>query len=399
MDIKLNAADEAFRREVKKFLAEHVPPSPILNRSQRFGGQINTIGNWQKVLYEKGWSAPNWPKQYGGTGWNETQKHIWYEESTIAGAPGGNGFGLHMAGPVIYTFGTDAQKEQHLKGILSGEISWCQGYSEPGAGSDLASLKTSAMREGDDYIVNGQKIWTSFAHLADWMFCLVRTDSSGKPQEGISFLLIDMKTPGIEVRPIVSIDHEHHLNEVYFTDVRVPVTNRVGEENKGWTYAKFVLANERTGIAGVAGRKIHLKKLKELASLEYASDGRKLAEEEAFQRRLADLEIRLMALEITSLRILSDVAAGREPGPGASSLKIFATEISQELETMTLEAAAHYALPRQNEIIHGGNESGQSGPHYLAEAYIAYAIGRASTIYGGTNEIQRNVIAKSVLGL
>ncbi|MAN63303.1 MAG: pimeloyl-CoA dehydrogenase large subunit, partial [Parvibaculum sp.] len=262
MDLSLKPEDDAFRAEVRSFLEDALPQDVKEAPSVGVAIEKPLLKKWHKILADKGWAAPHWPVEHGGTGWTITQKHIWDEEVSRAGAPRLMAFGLSMVGPVIYAFGNEEQKAQHLPGILNGDVWWCQGYSEPGSGSDLSSLKTKAVRDGDDYIINGQKIWTSYAHEADWIFCLVRTDDSGKQQEGISFVLIDMKTPGVEVKPIVSIDGLHHLNEVFFTDVRVPVANRIGEEGKGWTYAKFLLVNERTGIAGVAQSKMAVDRLK-----------------------------------------------------------------------------------------------------------------------------------------
>ena len=256
---------DTFRTEVRAFLAESLTAELTKAAELGFGIARSEGAKWHKALFDQGWVAPEWPVEHGGTGWSATQQHVFSEELALAGAPMLMPFGLGMVGPVIYTFGTQEQKDQHLPGVLDGSTWWCQGYSEPGSGSDLASLKTTAVREGDTYVVNGQKIWTTNAHKADWIFALVRTDTECKPQRGISFLLIDMKTPGLDVKPIVSIDGMHHLNEVYFTDVRVPVTNLIGEENKGWTYAKFLLGHERSGIAGVAGSKRAVQALKEIS--------------------------------------------------------------------------------------------------------------------------------------
>ena len=304
-----------------------------------------------------------------------------------------------MVGPVIYTFGTDEQKAQHLPGILDGSVWWCQGYSEPGSGSDLASLKTRAEREGDEYVVNGQKIWTTNAHKADWIFALVRTDFDGKPQTGITFLLIDMNTPGIEVKPIVSIDGLHHLNEVYFTNVRVPVANRIGEENKGWTYAKFLLGHERTGIAGVASSQRAVEALRELSATERSSDGGRLADDEEFTSRLDETEVRLQALASTEARLLAALENGGNPGAESSMLKIVGTEIQQALQTLRVEAVAYYALPFELPLVQGESNDTPPGPDYAVTAVSDYNFGRAASIYGGSNEIQKNVLAKAVLGL
>ncbi|MEE2731402.1 MAG: acyl-CoA dehydrogenase family protein [Pseudomonadota bacterium] len=388
MDIQLTPNDVAFRDEVRAFLHEKL--------SERFtkavvGGQIDkdTIIEWQKILYEQGWIAPNWPKQYGGTGWSITQKFIFENECAEAGAPAVVPFGLKMVAPVIYSFGNDEQKARFLPDILQSNVWWCQGYSEPGAGSDLAALQTKAERDGDDYIVNGQKIWTTYAQHADWIFCLVRTDSNAKKQEGISFLLIDMKTPGIEVRKIDSIDNKHSLNEVFFDNVRVPVANRIGEENKGWTYAKYLLTHERTAIAGVAQSKKAIEQLKGIAAQEM-SGGKPLLEDEMFCAKLAQIEVDLMALEYTELRAIASVADGGAPGPESSILKIRGTEIQQALSELAVEACGYYA--------HALGQQG-IGNDYAAPVSAKYLYGRAATIYGGSNEVQKNIIAKMVLGL
>ena len=387
MDIQLTPNDVAFRDEVRAFLQEKL--------SAKFtkavvGGDIDkdTIVEWQKILYEQGWIAPNWPKQYGGTGWSITQKFIFENECAEAGAPAVVPFGLKMVAPVIYTFGSDEQKQRFLPDILQSNVWWCQGYSEPGAGSDLAGLQTKAERDGDDYIVNGQKIWTTYAQHADWIFCLVRTDSNAKKQEGISFLLIDMKTPGIEVRKIDSIDNKHSLNEVFFDNVRVPVANRIGEENKGWTYAKVLLTHERTAIAGVPQSKKAIEQIKEIAAQEM-SGGKPLIEDEMFCAKLAQIEVDLMALEFTELRAIASVADGGAPGPESSILKIRGTEIQQAVSELAVEACGYYAHAMGYGI---GND-------YASPVSTKYLYGRASTIYGGSNEVQKNIIAKMVLGL
>ena len=399
MDIELAKEDEAFRAEVRQFIAENLTKELAGKVTVGASAERSVLRGWQKSLYERGWIAVNWPTEYGGTGWTAMQKFIFNEEMALANAPRLSPFGLSMVGPVIYTFGNEEQKKQHLSGILSGDTAWCQGYSEPGSGSDLASLKTKAVRAGDDYIVNGQKIWTSYAHEADWIFCLVRTDDSVKQQAGITFLLIDMKTPGIEVKPIVSIDGLHHLNEVFFTDVKVPVTNRIGEENKGWTYAKFLLVNERTGIAGVPESKRSIARIKEIAHKERLGDGGALADDPAFRHKLTEIEIKLTGLEFTNLRILADAAAGRPAGPSSSTLKIVGTEVQQSLAELAVEAIAFYAQPFQKEQLLGTSNEPPVGPDYGVATASAYNFGRAASIYGGSNEIQRNVIAKAVLGL
>ena len=394
MDTAFAQEDLAFRDEVAEFFdtafdediaARLSSPDPAVFPA--------AIIEWQKRLHERGWIAPGWPVEYGGTGWDATKTFIFETERASRGIRDVLPFGLKMVGPVIYTFGTDEQKERFLPRILATDEWWCQGYSEPGSGSDLASLKTKAVRDGDDYIVNGAKIWTSYAQFADWIFCLVRTSTEGKKQEGISFLLIDMKSPGIKVNPIVSIDAHHSLNEVEFNDVRVPVANLIGEENKGWTYAKALLAHERTAIAGVADSKRGVEIIKKFASAE-VNGGTRLIDEPLFQKRLSDLEIDLMALEFTELRVLASVASGGAPGAESSLLKIKGTEIQQAVQELTMEVAAYFqgVLPGAPEADVLGNELGP-------KAFKSYMYGRASTIYGGSNEVQRNIIAKAVLGL
>ncbi len=399
MDLSLNRDDVAFRNDVRAFLAASLPREIAEALSVGVSVAKPLLKRWHKILHQQGWVAPAWPKDQGGTGWTTTQQHIFDEECANANAPRLMPFGLSMVGPVIYTFGSAEQKAQHLPGILSGETWWCQGYSEPGSGSDLASLKTKAVRDGDNYIVNGQKIWTSYAHQADWIFCLVRTDDKSKPQEGISFLLIDMKTPGVTVRPIISIDELHHLNEVFFEDVRVPVANRIGEENKGWTYAKFLLTHERTGIAGVPGSKKAVEMLHRIAASERGDDGHCLADEQAFQRSLAEIEIKLAGLEITNLRILADAAAGQAVGEKSSILKIIGTEVQQALQVLAVEAIGYYTLASHRDRLEGQINAPMVGPAYGETIFASYGFGRAATIYGGSNEIQRNVLAKAVLGL
>lgn len=390
---------DAFRQEIREFLKRELTPDLADAAKLGFGIRRAEGSRWHRKLYEAGWIAPNWPTEHGGTGWTETQKHLFAEELALAGAPMIMPFGVGMVGPVIYTFGTEAQKAQHLPGILDGSVWWCQGYSEPGSGSDLASLKTRAERDGDDYVVNGQKIWTTNAHKADWIFALVRTDAEAKPQRGISFLLIDMATPGIEVKPIVSIDGLHHLNEVYFTDVRVPAANLIGNENEGWTYAKFLLGHERTGIAGVAASQRAVQALRSISAAERASDGTRLADDADFVTRVDATEIRLQALAQTEARLLNALEGGGHPGAESSMLKIIGTEIQQTLETLRVEAVAYYALPFELSLIRGESNAAPPGPGYAVTAVSDANFGRAASIYGGSNEIQRNVMAKAVLGL
>jgi len=389
MDIQFTPEDLSFQKEVREFLSENVTDEI---RRGYTGGEVDPaiMIKWQKTLHKQGWVAPNWPAEIGGTGWTITQKYIFENECAESGAPSVIPFGLKMVAPVIYTFGSDEQKKRFLPDILESNVWWCQGYSEPGAGSDLAALQTKAELDGDHYVVNGQKIWTTYAQDADWIFCLVRTSSEGKRQAGISFLLIDMKTPGVEVRKIDTIDNQHTLNEVFFDNVRVPIENRIGEENKGWTYAKVLLTHERTAIAGVAQSKKGLQKLKEFAAQEKVGAG-VLADDPLFTAKIAKVEIDLMALEYTELRAIASVSAGGAPGPESSILKIRGTEIQQAVSELTIEACGHYA-----NVINDGEAIGND-MSWVASAKYLY--GRASTIYGGSNEVQKNIIAKMVLGL
>jgi alkylation response protein AidB-like acyl-CoA dehydrogenase len=393
MDITYTPEEEKFRADVRSFLAEELPK---LGKSSRrdFETKDDFLA-WHRILYKKGWVAPHWPVQYGGTGWNVTQRYIFNEESADVEAPALLPFGLMMVGPVIYTFGNEEQKKKFLPRILSGEDWWCQGYSEPGAGSDLASLKCRAVLEGDHYIVNGQKTWTTLAQYADWIFCLVRTNPDAKQQEGITFLLIDMKTPGITVKPIIVLDGAHEVNEVFFDNVKVPVQNRVGEENKGWTYAKFLLVNERSGIAGVARSKKAIERLKEIGRAE-TIDGKPLIETDEFSRKIAETEIELSALEFTELRTLAQESKGQMAGPESSILKIKGTEIAQRITELTVEAIGYYAYPYDR--FFGDNEY-VPGPDYAHGQAGAYFNNRKLSIFGGSNEIQRGIIAKAVLGL
>ncbi len=393
MDTNFSKDDIAFRDEVRKFFDDEFDSSLAKNLGDGHGDNYKeSIIAWQKKLYKKGWIAPNWPKEYGGTGWTDTQKFIYESERGLAGVPDVLPFGLKMVGPVIYTFGTQEQKDRFLPKILSSDHWWCQGYSEPGAGSDLASLTTSADYAGANYLVNGRKIWTSLAQYADWIFCLVRTSKGARKQEGISFLLIDMSSPGITVKPIITIDGRHSLNEVLFENVSVPVENLIGEQDKGWTYAKALLAHERTSMAEVADSKRMLAELKDKASKSIGG-GMCLIDDQVFQKQVSDVELDLMALEFTELRALASIAEKGVPGPESSLLKIKGTEISQQLHELHLKVAAH----------HGGaialTEERYDEIKIGSDARNRYLYGRAATIYGGSNEVQRNVIAKAVLGL
>jgi alkylation response protein AidB-like acyl-CoA dehydrogenase len=396
MNLEFSPEEVAFRDEVRAFIDANYPKH-LKGKGLREDLSKEDFLAWHQILGKKGWSAPAWPKEYGGTGWTATQRYIWLEENARAETIPPLPFGVAMVGPVIYTFGTPEQKQRFLPGILSGEVWWAQGYSEPGAGSDLASLKTKAVREGDYYIVNGQKTWTTLGQHADWGFFLCRTDPNAKQQEGISFLLIDMKSPGVSVRPIKLLDGGYEVNDVFLDNVKVPVDQRIYEENKGWTCAKFLLAHERAGIAGVARSKRNVEKLKSIAKAEIGDDGKPLLESEDFQKKLAQLEIDLSALEMTELRVLAREHAGKGPGPESSLLKIRGTEIQQRLTELTLEAVGNYAQPYTRELGEGNEFA--VGPDYSRGAAPIYFNWRKASIYGGSNEIQRNIIAKMVLGL
>jgi len=398
MNLDFTPEETAFRDDVRRFIEEN-KPEYTSNSGLRDDQTAEELVAWHKILGKKGWSTPAWPVEYGGTGWSPTQRYIWSEENARANTLMPLPFGVSMVGPVIYTFGNEEQKAQHLPGIRSGDVWWCQGYSEPGAGSDLASLKTTAVRDGDHYVINGQKTWTTLAQHADWGFFLCRTDpGAAKPQEGISFILVDMKTPGIEVRPIKLIDGGYEVNETWLTDVRVPVENLIGEENKGWTYAKFLLAHERSGIAGVARSKRGVERLREIARNEQI-DGGSLIEDFEFSSKISQLEIDLAALEITELRTLAGEQAGKGPGPESSILKIKGTEIQQRLTELTLEAVGHYGTPYYHGMSDLGSNEYPIGPDYAQHSAATYFNMRKTSIYGGSNEIQRNIITKMILGL
>ncbi|WP_170451090.1 acyl-CoA dehydrogenase family protein [Ruegeria arenilitoris] len=395
MDLNYTDEEKAFRDEVRAFLAEKLPKE--ISDKIRAGRNIGKEGYewWHATLNERGWLNFNWPKEFGGAEWNAVQRHIFEEECAAAYAPRIVPFGLSMLGPVLQKFGSKEQQDYFLPRILNGEHWWCQGYSEPGAGSDLASLKTRAVRDGDHYVVNGQKTWTTLAQYANWIFCLVRTDPEAKAQEGISFLLIDMNTPGIEVRPIVLLDGTPEVNEVFFDDVRVPVENLVGEENKGWTYAKYLLTHERTNIAGVGFSLAGLDMVKRIARIETAN-GRPLIENPHFAARLARVEIDLMAMATTNMRIISKAAAGQAPGVESSMLKVKGTIIRQEINDLVRRAVGPYAMPFASEAVAGDNDP--IGPDYAASVAAQYFNNRKLSIFGGSNEIQRGIIAKVKMG-
>ncbi|MGO1501311.1 MAG: acyl-CoA dehydrogenase family protein [Marinobacter sp.] len=392
MDISFSAEELAFREQVRDFFKQ-APVAAVNALIAQPDTYKEGFTQWQKHLFAQGWIVPTWPTEFGGAGWSPTQTYIYENERVAAGAPDIVPFGLKMVGPVIYTFGNEEQKQRFLPRILESDDWWCQGYSEPGAGSDLASLKTRAELDGDSYIVNGSKIWTTGAHIADWIFCLVRTSNEGPPQQGISFLLIDMTTPGVTVNPIPSINGVHTLNEVHFENVRVPVTNRIGDENKGWTYAKALLAQERTVIARVADSKRRLEQLKQYARQE-TQGGQVMADDPVFQARFSAIEIELMALEYTELRVLAAQANGEGPGAESSLLKIKGTEVQQASHELMMDLAGGYGGIISDSVI-----AGDIGHDFGDQARKDYMYGRAATIYGGSNEIQKNITAKHVLGL
>ena len=396
MDLTFTEAEEAFRDEVRAFLKEKLPArlSDKVRRGQRL--MKEDFEEWHAILHARGWLAGNWPKEFGGCGWTAVERHIFEEETTSAHAPRIVPFGIMMLGPVLQQFGSKAQQDHFLPRILNGEDWWCQGYSEPGAGSDLASLKTTAVRDGDDYVVNGQKTWTTLGQYADWIFCLVRTDPKAKPQEGISFLLIDMKSPGVTIRPIELLDGEAEVNEVFFDDVRVPAENVVGEENKGWTYAKYLLTHERTNIAGVGFARAGLAALKRIAGQERAG-GAPLIENPLFAARIAAVEIDLMAMATTNLRVLAAAKEGQAPGVESSMLKVKGTLIRQEINDLARRAVGPYAMPFVSEALDAGSNVAPVGPDYAAPLTAQYLNNRKLSIYGGSNEIQRTIIAKTLL--
>lgn len=396
MDIHFTPDELAFRDEVRAFLEAKLPQD--IATKVRLGKHLNKGDHqrWQRVLAEQGWYATHWPEAFGGTGWNAVQKHIFEEECAAFGAPRTIPFGVNMVAPVIIRFGTPEQQAHYLPRILDGSDWWCQGYSEPGAGSDLASLKTRAVRDGEHYVVNGQKTWTTLGQHADWIFCLVRTDPEAQQQRGISFLLIDMQTPGITVRPIITLDGEHEVNEVFFDNVRVPVQNLVGRENEGWTCAKYLLTYERTGLAGIGASKAVLGHLKRVASRELC-DGKPMLDDPLFRAQVAEVEMQLMAIEMSTLRILAAAREGGVPGAESSILKVKGTEIRQAISHLLRKVIGPYALP----FIEDEFELGAEPLHadYSAAPASQYFNLRKLSIFGGSNEIQKNIVSKMILEL
>jgi alkylation response protein AidB-like acyl-CoA dehydrogenase len=399
VNLDLGAEDLRFRDAVRAFLDRALTPG-LREVGQRatsvFTDKHHSLA-WQRILHDQGWVAPAWPVEHGGAGWNDVRRHIFAAECAAAGAPNLAPMGLKMVGPVIMRFGTPEQKARCLPRILSGEDYWCQGYSEPGSGSDLASLQMRAVSDGEDYVLNGSKIWTTHAQWATHMFCLVRTRTEGKPQAGITFLLLDMKTPGIRIEPIITLAGEHEVNQVFFDDVRVPMTGRVGAENDGWTVAKYLLEFERGGGAA-AGLKVSLHRLRDIAALE-AEDGVRLIDDPSFRRRLSDAEVTVQAVEISEHRVLSALSTGRNPGPVSSMLKVQGTEALQQLDEIGVQAAGHYAAVHQLSARAPGSNLPILGPEHAMVLMARYLNNRAASIYGGSNEIQRDIIGRLVLGL
>jgi len=400
MDLRFTQDEIAFRDDVRAFMKQKLPGALRAKLIEGRRLSRDDIVEWQRILNAKGWGVPQWPQEWGGTGWGPVKTYIFRDEMQQAPAPEPLPFGVNMLGPVLIAFGDEAQKQRFLPRIANLDDWWCQGFSEPGAGSDLASLKTSAKRVDGHYIVNGQKTWTTLAQYADWIFCLVRTDPAAKKkQEGISFLLIDMKSPGITVRPIQTIDGGREVNEVFFDDVKVPAENLVGQENKGWDYAKFLLGNERTGIARVGASKARIRRLKELAAIEQ-SGGKPLIADERFRAKIAAVEVELKALEMTELRVVAERTRSNKPDPASSILKIKGSEIQQIITELLLEVVGPYALPDQT--AHDESERWNEppvGPDWGGPLAAQYFNTRKTTIYGGSNEIQKNIIAKAILGL
>jgi acyl-CoA dehydrogenase len=400
MDISFSSEHEAFRTEVQAFLHESLDDE--LREAQRFcpGIFLDYEHNirWHQILHAKGWIAPSWPKEYGGTGWDLTRRYIWSTETTLAGAPSVAPMALGMCGPMLIGYGTQAQKDYYLPRILSGKDYWCQGYSEPGSGSDLASLALRATSDGDHYVLNGSKIWTTHAHYANLMFCLVRTDDSGRPQQGITFLLLEMDSPGLSVEPIVFASGTHEVNQVFFDDVRVPKANRVGEENQGWTVAKYLLEFERGGGGGGAGYRTAIDRIRALASRIDAGEST-LAEDPDFKRALDETDVKLQAIQYTEFRTMAALSKGQRPGPESSIMKNLGADVGQRLTELAVEALGCYIAPHQPEARQVGQNVPAIGPAEGVVVFPRYFNLRASSIAGGTNEVQKNIVAKLVLGL
>jgi alkylation response protein AidB-like acyl-CoA dehydrogenase len=401
MDLQLTADDRAFQDEVRDWLSENLTPGlkEAARKTAGLHGDFESGRQWHRILHTRGWSAPTWPKEYGGPGWTAMQRYLFSKSLQEAGAPKIFGMGVRMVGPVLQRFGSPQQKAHYLPRILAADDVWCQGYSEPGSGSDLASLKTHAKLDGDHYVINGTKIWTTYAHHATSMFCLVRTSNEGKPQEGISFILIDdMKDPGITIRPLITLAGDHEVNQVFLDNVRVPKGNVIGQVNHGWTVAKYLLEFERGGDAYSPALYSRLEGVRKIAREESAGGG-KLIEDRSFVRKLSEAEIDVRCLEMMELQVLSDLTRGKSPGAMSSVLKIRRSETMQRIDELGVEALGYYVAPYEPEALEMGHNEPTVVPDYGLIAVPYYMNNRAATIYAGSNEIQRNIIAKAVLGL
>ena len=392
MDLAFTPEEQQFREDIRSWVHANLPKELSHKVFNSLHLTRDDMQNWAKILGKKGWLGHGWAKEFGGPGWTAVQKHLFEEECALAGAPRVVPFGPVMVAPVIMAFGNEKQQKQHLPGIASGEVWWSQGYSEPGSGSDLASLKCKAERVGDKYIVNGQKTWTTLGQYGEWIFCLVRTSNEGKPQTGISFLLIDMKSKGVSVRPIIMLDGGHEVNEVWFDNVEVPAENLIGQENQGWTYAKHLLSHERTNIADVNRSKRELERLKRIAKAEGVYDDAR------FRDEIAKLEVDVVALEMMVLRVLSAEKSGKNSLDVAGLLKIRGSEIQQRYSELMMLAAGPYAIPLRKEAMEAGWQGDQVGAAHCAPLASTYFNMRKTTIYGGSSEVQRNIVAQTVLG-
>ena len=401
MDLQLSPEDKAFQAEVRDFIAQNLPPD-AREAGRKAGGvfaQFEAGQRWHGILNQRGWSAPSWPREYGGPGWTAMQRYLFARECTANDCPRVFSMGVRMVGPVIMHFGTAEQKAHYLPRIVSGEDVWCQGYSEPGAGSDLASLRTRAVLDGDDYVINGTKIWTTFAQHANRMFCLVRTGTEGKQQEGITFILIDeVNAPGITIQPIITLAGDHEVNQVFFDNLRVPSRNVIGKVNEGWTVAKYLLEFERGGDAYTPNLYARLDDVRRIAQSE-RHDGERLIDDPSFARKLSEAEIDIRALEMVEYQVLSDLSRGRNPGAVSSLMKVRGSETLQAIDVLGIEALGYYAAPFEPDALLVGRNEPTFAPDYGLTAMPLYLNNRASTIYAGSNEIQRNIISKMVLGL
>ena len=392
MDLAFTPEEQQFREDIRSWVRANLPSELSNKVFNSLHLTRDDMQSWAKILGKKGWLGHGWAKEFGGPGWTAVQKHLFEEECALAGAPRVVPFGPVMVAPVIMAFGNEKQQKQHLPGIASGDVWWSQGYSEPGSGSDLASLKCKAERVGDKYIVNGQKTWTTLGQYGEWIFCLVRTSNEGKPQTGISFLLIDMKSKGVSVRPIIMLDGGHEVNEVWFDNVEVPAENLIGQENQGWTYAKHLLSHERTNIADVNRSKRELERLKRIAKAEGIYDDAR------FRDEIAKLEVDVIALEMMVLRVLSAEKSGKNSLDVAGLLKIRGSEIQQRYSELMMLAAGPYALPLRKEAMEAGWQGDHVGAAHCAPLASTYFNMRKTTIYGGSSEVQRNIVAQTVLG-